>query len=55
MSEYCSLVEELGFDRDVHIVGYKDTAGFEGCVPAQAVVFAVNLRGGGETDARIAR
>lgn len=43
------LFHQLHFPADSNFIAYQHAAGFQGSIPVQAEVFAVNLRGKTET------
>ena len=46
--------DQLDVESDAHILSDEDATGFEGGIPGETKIFAVNLGGGGEADACVA-
>src|SRR5215469_1905035 len=46
-------LDELHVEGDVDVLADEEAAGFEGRVPREAEVLAIDLRGGGEADAGV--
>src|SRR5258708_28112233 len=46
--------DELRIETDGHILAYQDAASFQGRVPGEAEILAIDFGGGGEANACIA-